>query len=337
MKKPKLPRKVKKSTEKQSKKKKTNYKIRNWKEYNESLVNRGSLDLWIHTEVIKDWKITIVDEHGKRLQGSHERYSDKAIELCRLVGKVFHQRLRQTEGFVSSIVRLRGIPVEVPDFSTLSRRGGKIAVDLSTMTKGHVIAIMDSTGLKVYGEGEWKVRKHGYSKHRTWMKMHISIDRDGEIRVVEVTENSVDDATAGVTMLDNQKDTVTETIDDGAYDKEKFYEACKRKGIRKIVIPPRKDAKIWEHGNLKGVTRHPRDENVRAIRKTSRERWKKETGYHARSLIETTMFRKKTIFGEKVYSRSTANQITEVRLECKALNMMLQTGMPDSYPVLTAT
>lgn len=336
MKKPKLPKRpIKQSTKKDKtgKTPKNKYKVRNWKEYNESLVRRGSLEFWIEKGIIKSWKIGIIDENGKRKRGYQKRYSDDAIELCRLVGKVFHQRLRQTEGFVRSVFNLTGIRVEVPDYSTLSRRGGAIIVNLPRQDKENVVAILDSTGLKVYGEGEWKVRKHGISKRRTWMKAHVSIDKDGEIRAVRLTDNSVDDAHAGEQLLKDQRyDRIEEVAADGAYDKKKFYATCGKKQVAHIVIPPRKGGKIWFHGNRKGES-HPRDENIRAIRRTTRKRWKQESGYHKRSKVETTMFRAKTIFGEKLYSRNVENQETEVMLMAKALNLMLYNGMPESFAV----
>lgn len=339
MKKPKLPKGprikklVKKDTARKTNKKK--YKIRNWKEYNESLVQRGSLEFWIkkEKELGRHWKVEIIDETGKRKRGASSQYSNGAIELCRLIGKIFHQRLRQTEGFVRSIFKQTGMRVKAPDFTTLSRRGGSITITLPKQRKEQVVAILDSSGLKVYGEGEWKVRKHGYSKHREWMKMHLSIDKDGEIRAVRLTDNSMDDAEAGVELLKQQHDDVIDEVNtDGAYDKQKFYTACQKQHIARIVIPPRRDGKIWFHGNLKGEP-HPRDENIRAIRKTTRKKWKQASGYHKRSGVETTMFRTKTIFGEKLYSRSTGNQETEVMLMAKALNLMLYNGMPDSYAV----
>lgn len=147
--------------------------------------------------------------------------------------------------------------------------------------------------------------------------MHVSIDADGEIRAVRLTDNSVDDAAAGEELLDvQQEDRIEKVAGDGAYDKMRVYQACKKHTVGKILIPPRKDARIWTHGNSRGE-RHPRDENLRSIRRTTRKRWKQESGYHMRSKIEATMFRTKTIFGEKLFSRSTKNQKTEVLLMCK--------------------
>lgn len=219
-----------------------------------------------------------------------------------------------------------------PDFTTLSRRRKGAPMHLPLLAKDKVIAVLDSTGFKVYGEGEWKVRKHGYSKHRTWAKVHIFADTDGEIRMVKTTENNVDDASAGVVLLHSEtKAQITAVVADGAYDKAKPYTVVQATGA-KALIPPRKDAKIWVHGTTKGA-KHPRDENLRAIRKQSRKRWKESSGYHCRSGIENTMFRLKTIFSDKVYARSLESQQREVFLRCQALNTMTQHGMPESYVV----
>lgn len=313
-------------------KQKTHYKIRNWKEYNDSLVRRGSLEFWIEQGLAEVWKEpdgTIVI----RKRGAQKQYTDAAISLCLLVGKVFHQRLRQTEGFVRSIFRQARIVLDIPDFTTLSRRGGGLKIQIPTTAKKSVMAILDSTGLKVYGEGEWKVRKHGWSKHRTWMKIHLSIDADGEIRAALLTDNSVDDATAGRQIVADQRDDrVGAAAGDGAYDRRSMYTQCMDQHIPTILIPPQKGAKIWKHGNYHGDP-HPRDKNLRAIRKSTRTQWKTTSGYHIRSLVESTMFRTKTIFGEKLNARTRANQETEVFLMMKALNMMYRGGMPESYAV----
>ena len=111
-----------------------------------------------------------------------------------------------------------------------------------------------------------------------------------------------------------------------------MYDICQQMGIREIIIPPQKNARIWRHGNLKGEP-HPRDENLRAIRRSSRRAWKRDVGYHVRSLAETAMFRLKTIFGDKLNARGFDNQKTEIMIKLSMLNKMRPLGMPDSYAV----
>jgi len=194
-------KKVKNNDKKPKNNNKKKHKVRNWREYNEMLVNRGRLDVWIEESVLEDW---YAKPTGK--QGAQPKYSDLSIQLVLQFGKVFHQKLRQTEGLVRSIFNLMNIDLDVPDHTTIGRRGGSIEVKLPKDTKENITVIVDSSGLKVYGEGEWKVRKHGYSKRRTWRKFHLGIDpQDGEIRAVEVTENNVSDSEVAPALLDQEE------------------------------------------------------------------------------------------------------------------------------------
>jgi hypothetical protein len=192
--------------------------------------------------------------------------------------------------------------------------------------------VLDSTGLKVYGEGEWKVRKHGYSKRRTWRKLHLAIDAEThEIQAVMVTEAKVDDAEAVDHLLKPIDRPVASAAADGAYDKRKVYRVLEpRTGT--ILIPPRKNARIWKHGNAVGPPL-ARDENLRAIRRAGRRAWKRAVGYHRRSLAETGVFRLKTIFGGHLASRDPGNQVTEGTIRVRALNIMTHLGMPSSERV----
>lgn len=315
-------KKAKPSNKKQKKK----YRIKNWSQYNESLKQRGSLEVWISDTALEKWT---AQPTGKR--GGQPTYSDFAIETAARLGAVFRQRLRQTEGLLTSIFKLMGITLQVPDYSTISRRSRNITVTLPKENKENVIAIIDSTGLKVYGEGEWKVRKHGYGKHRTWMKLHLVIDTDGEIRASRLTNNSISDAAVTPDMLEEEEDANLEgCAADGAYDVRDVYDLLREKNVPNVLIPPQRNAKIWQHGNSNAPP-HPRDTNLRQIRKSSRKKWKEDVGYHVRSLAETAMFRFKTIFGDRLHARNKPQQITEALLKCSALNIMRTLGMPKSY------
>lgn len=264
-------------------------------------------------------------------------YADVAIETALTVRVVLHLPLRATEGFLRSVFRRSGIALPVPDATTLSRRGACLTVRLPKRRKKgeKTIVVVDSTGVKVYGEGEWKVRQHGKGKRRTWKKIHVAVDEDGEIRAVDVTGNDTHDAEVAPKLLAQEGGPITTLIGDGAYDREPVYGACAARGIARILVPPRKDAKIRVHGNTRGAP-HPRDENLRAIRARGRARWKTASGYHVRSLIESTMFRWKTILGDRVRSRAWARQVTELTLGAVVLNRMFALGMPESVPVPAA-
>lgn len=308
--------------------KKTQYRVSNWHDYNESLVRRGSITLWISEEDIGAWK-----PEGPRQRGGQRQYSDGAIQCLLLIRSVFRLTLRATEGFLRSLVQLMALELPVPDYTTICKRAKHLAVSLLGKASGPWHAVLDSTGLKVFGEGEWKVRQHGYSQRRTWRKLHLSLHSETqEIQGVVLSEASRDDAGAVTDLLDQSREPVEQLSADGAYDKRKVYEACAARGIRRVAIPPRKDARIWQHGNC-AAPPLVRDENLRRIRRTGRKKWKQESGYHRRSLAETAMFRFKTIFGSYLQARKLPQQETEAKVKCAALNRMTHLGMPDSYRV----
>ena len=246
---------------------------------------------------------------------------------------VYHLPLRAAEGFARSIFGLMGLDLDVPDYSTLCRRAKSLQITLPKLAEGPLHLVIDSTGLKVHGEGEWKVRRHGYSRRRTWIKLHLAIDPEShEIHGAMVSEPGVTDAEAVPDLLEQEEGPVEAVEADGAYDRQEVYEVLQRRGA-KAVIPPRRDAKIRRHGNKAGP-RLARDENLRRIRKIGRAAWKEESGYHRRSLGETAMFRIKTIFGGGVASRRTQQQAKEVGIRCRALNIMTHQGMPVSVRVV---
>jgi len=313
----------------ESAKKKTKYKVRNWAEYNQSLINRGSLTLWITPEVIASWK----DQRPKQ-RGAQFEYSDLAIETLLTLKYLLKLPLRGVQGFAHSLFSLLEIELSIPNYTTLSRRGKKLAVTVSQTSKKVKHIVIDSTGLKVYGEGEWKVRKHGYSKRRTWRKLHLSIDPETQLIVMaKLTSNSVDDGQAGKEMLEEMETPPERVTGDGGYDKRKVYEVCQARSVKEVIIPPQSNAKIWQHGNRKAPP-HPRDENLRYIRRHGRKKWKREHEYHQRSLVETGMFRFKNTFGSDLQSRCEANQQTEALLKCAILNRLTDLGLPDSYAVV---
>jgi IS5 family transposase len=310
-----------------TKKTKRTYRLRNWKHYNSALVQRGSLILWVSDKVITAWRNT--EKTGK--PGHPRTYSDTAVLCMATLKEVYHLPLRATPGLAESLMKLLGLDLPVMTYSQLSRRCAVLEVSLPRRKKHEALhRVVDSTGVKVFGEGEWKVRQHGYSKRRTWRKLHLGADeRTGEIVAVVVTTNNVADSQVLEDLLEQVDDEIEQVSGDGGYDKRNCYEAI-RKRKAKAAIPPQRNAKIWQHGNSK-AERLIRDENLRRIRQVGRKQWKNESGYHRRSLVETQMFRVKTIFGERVSARQFAGQATQVLVRCAALNTMTHLGMPDSY------
>jgi hypothetical protein len=307
--------------------KKTTYRVQNWREYNASLVQRGAITIWIAADEVTAWT---PGKAGKR--GGQYRYSDAAIECALTIKSVYHLPLRATEGFLRSWFELTGFPLPVPDYSTLSRRAAHLKVKLPRRVGRGLHLVIDSWGLKVYGEGEWKVRQHGYSQRRTWRKFHISVDeRSLEIQEVTLTEAGSDDASQVADLL-AASDEVDQVSADGSYDKRKVYRACQEQGVKRIAIPPRRDAHLWQQGNCQAPP-HPRDVNLRRIRAIGRKAWKVEVGYHRRSLAETTVYRFKIMFGHTLSARLLPQQRTEVRVKCAILNRMAHLGLPDSVPI----
>jgi hypothetical protein len=305
------------------------YRVQNWAAYEKAMVQRGSITFWMTADFEKVWRYT-----GKKQRGSQFEYSDKAIEIMLTLKEIFHLPNRSVEGFVRSLFQMMTIDLPVPDHPTLAKRGKRLKVNLPKKTQGSLNLVMDSTGLKVYGEGEWKVRKHGYSKHRTWRKLHLGGNPDnGEILAVVLTGNNISDDAVVKEMLTHIEQALLSCAADGAYDKRKVYDALHEHSPEvDILIPPRKNAHIWQHGNSK-EERLKRDENLRYIRQHGRQQWKDNSGYHIRSLAETCMFRLKTIFGDHLSARLLETQTSQALIRCLALNRMTHLGMPDSYLV----
>ena len=309
------------------KKKPNNYRIRNWAEYNAGLKQRGSITFWLDEEAIEQW----LNKEKTGKVGASNTYSDLAIETVLMIKSIYKLAGRQAVGFVESVFELMCLDLAVPDHSTLSRRLGKLEINLPVIPKeGARHVVIDATGIKIHGEGEWKTRQHGISKRRTWRKLHLAVDEaTGEILAAEVSLNNKHDAQILPDLLDAVEGEIEQVSADGAYDKAKCYEAIKERDA-KAAIPPRKDAKIWQHGNCQQDP-HPRDQNLRLIRKHGPKKWKQLARYHRRSIAETSMFRFKTIFSPQAFSRILNNQVAELKIKAKALNKMTHLAKPVSY------
>lgn len=303
------------------------YRLRNWKQYNNALVKRGSLTLWLSDDLIADW----INQHKSGKRGRPNTYADTAILCMATLQEVYHLRLRSTQGMLLSLMKLMGLGLSVPDYSTLCRRRKSLEVALPRLRRGQPLhVVVDSTGVKVFGEGEWKVRQHGYTRRRTWRKLHIGVDEaTGQIVAAVLATNNFTDGQVLPDLLDQIGEQIEQVTGDKAYDKRNCYEAIRVREAR-AAIPPQKGARIWRHGNSK-AERLARDENLRRIRAVGRKKWKEEVCYHRRSLAETAMFRVKVIFGERVSARCFEGEAAQAMVRCAALNRMTQLGMPDSY------
>jgi DDE family transposase len=301
------------------------YRIRNWKQYNTALINRGSLTIWFDSASRDKW----VNHEKPSGRGRPLKYADAAILCCLTIREVYHLPLRQTQGLVRSIAQILGIDLPAPHYSILSRRARSLRVKLHSQRKKVIRhLVFDATGLKVFGEGEWKVRTHGADKRRTWRKLHISMDGDSQLVVTAaITGKDVVDPRMMPAQLKQVGAQVERVYGDGAYDSRPCYRAIQECGAR-AIIPPRKGAVFWKDDYLKD-----RNKNLRGVRKLGLKEWKKRSGYHKRSLVETKFYRLKTIFTDKLRSRRDDTQSTEAMMRCAALNRMTLLGMPDSYRV----
>ncbi|MCX7933895.1 MAG: IS5 family transposase [Planctomycetota bacterium] len=308
---------------------KVRYKVRNWREYNLALKERYRITLWISERDTAVWR---AKPTGKR--GAPVIYSEVAISCCLMVGVLLRLPLRGCEGFMRSLIPLLGLgDLSVPDYTTLSRRGRRLKVDLPhTPKEKHVHLVVDSSGFKIYGEGEWKVRQHGWCKRRTWRKIHIGIDEaTGEVLAMTLTLADASDGETLPQMLRQLDVPVAKVSGDGAYDQKEVYEAILALGAE-AIIPPRRGARLWRYrkGN---APPHIRDKHLRRIHKVGRRRWKQESGYFRRSKAEATFSRVKRLLGDRLRSRTFENQLTESRLLLRALNIMTALGMPDSVAI----
>jgi hypothetical protein len=304
--------------------KKLSYRVTSWRKYNESLVRRGDITFWFSEDVIDAWEH---DNHEWKV-GRPFTYSDVAIETLLSMRELFRLTYRQTEGFGRAVAKLMQADVAIPDYTSLQKRAAKLGVSISFATvQGPIDVVVDSTGLKVYGEGEWKVRQHGKDQRRTWRKLHLAVNpATHEIVAQVLTDSGVHDADQAEPLLNQIETEVQAFYGDGAYDQWKVYDAVKSRGAWSI-IPPRKNAKIKQHGNS-AADPLERDECIRQIRRDGRKAWKESIGYHRRSLAETAMSRLKRSFGERLKNRTTPNQIVEAALRAKLLNWFALLGMP---------
>jgi hypothetical protein len=303
---------------------KRRYRIRNWPDYNSALVRRGSLTLWVEQGAVNRWRDTTAPVR----RGRRRFYSDLAVTCALTLREVYGLPLRATQGLVSSVLRLLGSDLSAPHYSTLSRRAASLEVKLPRLSKGPLHLAVDSTGVKLYGEGEWKVRLHGADKRRTWRKLHLAIDhRTQEAVACSMSEQYVLDRRELPGLLKDVEVDVAEVLGDGAYDFHDCYRAINARRARS-VIPPQVRARVRS-----GSEFGDRNAAVLRGREVGRDEWKKEAGYHRRSLAETAMMRLKTIFSDKLKAREWRRQVTELRVRCAALNRMTSLGMPRSYAV----
>ena len=296
-----------------------NSRIINWKGYNQALVDRGSITFWFPEDIGNTWFF----RGEKTGRGNFKTYSDMAIQTCLMLKAVFNLRLRSLEGFVNSIFRLMKIPLTSPDCSAFSKRGKTLQAEIPRrLPDGPADIVFDSAGLKIYGEGERKVRKRGVGKRRTWRKLHLAATpANWDYVAVDLTAENVGDGEILPELFNQlEEQEIGRCYGDGAYDTRADYDAINSRG-GEAVIPPRDNAAYWEAGR-------PRNLAVAECRKTDRKTWKINIGYHFRSLAETAVYRFKRLIGSCLSARLPENQGTEAYVGVAIINRMNTLGMP---------
>ena len=303
---------------------KKRYRVTNWAEYNESLRRRGDLTVWFTADALKLWAAP-----RRTSRGGQPRYSDLAITICLTLGVVYKQPLRQTQGLMRGIARLMGLEISVPDFSTLSRRGRGLSIPakLRTGRIEPVHLVVDSTGLKIFGEGEWQQDKfRTKAKRKSWRKLHLGLDlATGEIICADLTLDDVGDPTALPGLLDQVDAPASKFLADGAYDGAPTTDLLNALfgDAVEIIIPPPKNA-IPSPQSAHDPSQ--RDHHIAAIQTHGRLAWQSSSGYNQRSRGETQMGRWKGVIGPKLKARNFENQKTEVRIGVSILNKMTELG-----------
>lgn len=302
-------------------------RVTNWSEYNEGLRQRGDLTVWISDDALDLWAAP-----RRTTPGGQPYYSDLAIELCLTLGMVSKQPLRQTQGLMRSIATLLGVEIAVPDFSTLSRRSNGLILRPRPRTDNQVSIqlVVDSTGLKIFGEGAWLEEKHKTNaKRKSWRKLHLGLELvSGEIVCSGLTTDDIGDPTALPVLLDQVNGPVDLFLADGAYDgNPTSVLLAARFGLMiEVIIPPPKNAVFSPN-----AAQHPtsRDRHIAEIESKGRIAWQKSSGYNQRSRGESLMGRWKTVIGSKLKARTFNNQKTEANIGVRVLNRMTELGRPN--------
>ena len=304
---------------------KQRYRIQNWPAYNKALINRGSLTVWFDDESIAKW-------HNSKLSGKRGRsqdYSDTAIICALTLRNLFRLTLRSTQGLVNSLIKLLHLQVISPDYSTLSRRQASLTLPTyKNKTNNQLHLVVDSSGIKIFGEGEWKMRKHGIGKRRNWRKLHIAVDEATQDIVMSVTSYAnIHDGDILDSLLPSMDELkVSQVTGDGAYDTHDCYASVANVGA-KPCFPPRKQAA--RHKPIDKAYQL-RNNTIARVRELGIRKWKEKNNYNRRNLVETAFSRLKKIFGEHAASRTFANQAIELALRCNILNKINSLGMPVS-------
>lgn len=308
------------------------HRVTNWREYDASLRRRGSLTVWFTDEAIENWAA-----EPRTTPGGQPWYSALAILTALTLKAVFRLAYRQAEGLLGSVVGLLGLTLRVPDHTTLSRRAATLEVPRPQRRRGAAAAgdgepgplhlLVDSTGLRLCGAGEWLTEKHGAKRRRSWKKLHLGVDAEtGRILASALTGREVDDGAQVGPLLDQVEGSVASFVGDGGYDQDGVYaEVAQRHPDAAVVVPPRATAVPSDTADTVPTQR---DCHLRLIAAHGRLGWQERSGYGRRSRAEAAIGRWKRVIGDGVRSRKDERRATEVAVAAHALNRMLELGRP---------
>jgi hypothetical protein len=309
--------------------KKVSYRVTNWKEYNQALINRGDFTIFISEDYVGKW-------YSKARSNGVGRplvYSDISIKIILTLRELFKLPLRQITGLVKALfVKLVGANIRIPYYTQVCRRAKTLKIRMAKKIRGGKVELfIDSTGLKIGGEGEWKTRIHGKNKRRKWRKFHILMDGGFQIVEGRLTTSTVGDCTILPGLL-RGKEKISTIYGDGAYSSKKCFEAIAKTGASPQIALSNKIKVV--RGSPPGEGSKLRNELAKEIKRSGgKNKWKKTSNYHRRSLVETQMKRLKTIFPPTLSSKKFANQVTEVGIRVMILNKFTSLGMPNSVKI----
>jgi hypothetical protein len=302
---------------------KQRHRVTNWPAYEAGLRARGSLTVWFTAEAIAAWRA------GPRTgRGGQPRYSALAITTALTLRAVFRLALRQTEGLIASVLRLLGLDLAVPDHSTLSRRAETLEVPRPRPGTEPMHLLVDSTGLRLCGPGDWLIEKHGSRTRRSWRKLHIGTDAGtGRIVAAALTGHEADDGSQVGPRLDRVDGPVASVTADGAFDRDDVYgEVAARHPQAAVIVPPRSGA---VPSGTDDTAPTQRDRHIEAIAGHGRMGWQTASGYNLRALVEADVSRWKRVIGDALRSQTDGRRATEVAIAAQALNRMLDLGRPE--------
>lgn len=293
---------------------------RNWSEYENKAVMRGNLMFYISPEIAKSWYPA---PNVPKKPGGQQIYTDKCIEDLMGLKYLLGLDYRALEGFAKGLLTASGLRhLPHPDRSTINDRSISMRIKLPLLTnpKTGYVASLDSTGLKIHGQGEWNRKKHKQRDRANWVKMHLVIDNQSmQILAVESTADDVQDPEMFNDLMNGLPNTPSAVIGDGAYDTFNAYQRAINDGFD-LIVPPKNTAVVTKSDQPHIIARN---KQVEYYQGKGIHAWANKNDYWKRNRVETTMSRFVTKFSDRLSARIVQAQQNEVVIKCKLLNIMM--------------